>query len=256
MRFLLVQAHEDVLNVLLQVMDDGQLTDGKGRTVSFKNTILVMTSNVGSRQIMELSRGGNREAHETMKDAVKSELEAALKPELLNRIDDIVVFEPLGYDNLKDIATNLVQDTVTRTLDDNTIGLTVSDSVVEAITREALQVASQFGARPVRRAVRRYVEDTMAEAIMGDFVDEGDKVKLELARAATSDAPAMIRIFNDLTGDQKEYKVDDETGIGSADNVENLAYGELPDLDSFDDDSDDDDDDEEDGPPREIDAFQ
>jgi ATP-dependent Clp protease ATP-binding subunit ClpC len=158
----LEKAHEDVLNILLQIMDEGQLTDGKGRTVSFKNNIFVMTSNIGSKDIIQAARAAEASIDETQltSDIVKAALEEALRPELLNRIDEIVVFSPLSYENLKDIATNLIADTVARAEDDQSITIKVSDNIAEIVTRDALSVASIYGARPIRRAVQRYFEDT------------------------------------------------------------------------------------------------
>merc|ERR1712071_228869 len=118
----LEKAHEDVLNVLLQILDEGTLTDGKGRTVSFKNCIFVMTSNVGSQNILKISRGENPTAEDgsslgmDMEGVVKSELEKKMKPELLNRIDEIVVFKPLEDEVLIAIAKNILEETVQRAL--------------------------------------------------------------------------------------------------------------------------------------------
>ena len=150
------KAHEDVLNLLLQIMDEGQLTDGKGRTVSFKNNIFVMTSNIGSKDIIQAARERDIEADESQLTSkiVKAALEEALRPELLNRIDEIVVFSPLSYENLKDIATNLIASTVARAEDDQSITIKVSDNIAEIVTRDALSVASIYGARPIRRAVQ------------------------------------------------------------------------------------------------------
>ena len=150
-----------------------KLTDGKGRTVSFKNNIFVMTSNIGSRQIVEAARSFDLEVDgkQLTTDVVKGALEEALKPELLNRIDEIIVFSPLPYDQLKEISTNLIGNTVKRVADDQNIEIDVSENIAEIVTREALASASIYGARPIRRAVQRYLEDTMAEAIMSDFIN-------------------------------------------------------------------------------------
>jgi ATP-dependent Clp protease ATP-binding subunit ClpA len=231
----LEKAHEDVLNVLLQIMDEGTLTDGKGRTVNFKNTIFAMTSNIGSREILEVARQADDTADQAQltSDVVKAALEEAMKPELLNRIDEIVVFNPLSYENLKDIATNLIAGTVKRAADDQNIRMIVSDNVAEMVTREALQVSKIYGARPIRRAVQRYLEDTMAEAIMNDFVNEGDEVKVD---------------FKDPNGDKRVVKitrisangdgetsilidVDDDAGITSSESSDwQATYGDLPKL--------------------------
>jgi ATP-dependent Clp protease ATP-binding subunit ClpC len=232
----LEKAHEDVLNVLLQIMDEGTLTDGKGRTVNFKNTIFAMTSNIGSREILEVARQADDTADqaELTADVVKAALEEAMKPELLNRIDEIVVFNPLSYENLKDIATNLIAGTVKRAADDQNIRMIVSDNVAEMVTREALKVAKIYGARPIRRAVQRYLEDTMAEAIMNDFVNEGDEVKIDF-----KDPNGDKRVVKITKMAAKHYEesssilidVDDDAGITSSEISDLQATnGDLPKL--------------------------
>lgn len=228
----LEKAHEDVLNLLLQIMDEGQLTDGKGRTVSFKNNIFVMTSNIGSKDIIQAAREADIEADgsKLTSDIVKVALEEALRPELLNRIDEIVVFSPLSYENLKDIATNLIASTVSRAEEDQSITIKVSDNIAERITRDALSDASIYGARPIRRAVQRYLEDTMAEAIMSEFVDEGGEVKVNL-----KDPNGDSRIVEiTRVSDGKSFLVDVEEDAGASADVDveyEAAYGDLPDLD-------------------------
>lgn len=180
------KAHEDVLNVLLQIMDEGKLTDGKGRAVNFKNTIFVMTSNIGSTKIVEFSKeSGNGETtaerYLEMADLVKEELEKTWRPEILNRIDEIVVFNPLSMENLRSIASNILDQTAKRAGDAQGIALEVADDVALAVTRDGMEFASQYGARPIRRASQRYLEDTMSEAIMKDFVKEGDEVTITMA---------------------------------------------------------------------------
>merc|ERR1711957_153243 len=180
------KAHEDVLNVLLQIMDEGKLTDGKGRVVNFKNTIFVMTSNIGSSKIVDFSKQNSNadtttDSHNKMADLVKEELEKKWKPKILNRIDEIVVFNPLGVDNLQAIASNILEKTAKRAGDAQGIALDVAYDVVMAVTKDGMEYASQYGARPIRRASQRYLEDTMAEAIMRDFVKEGDEVSITMA---------------------------------------------------------------------------
>lgn len=221
-------------------MDEGQLTDGKGRTVNFKNTIFVMTSNIGSRGILERSRQSKAEdlQEETTK-FVKGELEQAMKPELLNRIDEIIVFNPLSYDNLKDIAINLIDEIVKRAEDDQSIRIAVSDNVVEKVTREGL--AAEFGARPIRRASKRYVEDTMAEAIVQEFVQEGDHVSLDIATGQEA-----VKVTNLNGNDSIVVPIDGDGGMGAGDALEwERLYGPPPSLD-----------DDEDALPREPDGFQ
>lgn len=239
----LEKAHEDVLNLLLQIMDEGTLTDGKGRTISFKNNIFVMTSNIGSKEILEVAKGAGVDADEAQltADVVKGALEEALRPEMLNRIDEIIVFSPLSYDNLKDIASNLIAETVRRTEDDQNIRLKVSDNIVEIVTREGLGVSSLYGARPIRRAVQRYLEDTVAEAIMSDFIDEGDECTVNLKDP--NGEKNVVEIKRLLDGESVLIDVDKDAGISEEGSNYQAAFGNLPKLD--------------DGPPkREPDAFQ
>jgi ATP-dependent Clp protease ATP-binding subunit ClpC len=227
----LEKAHEDVLNLLLQIMDEGQLTDGKGRTVSFKNNIFVMTSNIGSKDIIQAAREADTGIDEAQltSDIVKGALEEALRPELLNRIDEIVVFSPLSYENLKDIATNLIADTVARAEDDQSITIKVSDNIAEIVTRDAFSVASIYGARPIRRAVQRYLEDTMAEAIMSEFVDEGDEVTVNLKDPNGDKRIVEITRLSD--GKSTLINIDEDAGISEAQDLDYQAtYGDLPDL--------------------------
>jgi ATP-dependent Clp protease ATP-binding subunit ClpC len=227
----LEKAHEDVLNLLLQIMDEGQLTDGKGRTVSFKNNIFVMTSNIGSKDIIQASREANTDSDgsQLTSNIVKAALEEALRPELLNRIDEIVVFSPLSYENLKDIATNLIAATVARAEDDQSITIKVSDNIAEIVTRDALSVASIYGARPIRRAVQRYLEDTMAEAIMSEFVDEGDEVTVNLKDPNGDKRIVEITRLSD--GKSFLINVEEDAGISAAVDLDYQAtYGDLPDL--------------------------
>jgi ATP-dependent Clp protease ATP-binding subunit ClpC len=166
----LEKAHPDVLNILLQVMEEGILTDGKGRTVNFKNAILIMTSNVGSRRIMAMSKGesalettehvnGGPNAQEEaealyarLSEVVKEELENEMKPELLNRIDEIVVFSPLSPSDLSMIADLILQQTVNRAQKEREMRLSVTPKLTQMVMQEGSSSAAQFGGRPMRRA--------------------------------------------------------------------------------------------------------
>ena len=225
----LEKAHEDVLNLLLQIMDEGTLTDGKGRTISFKNNIFVMTSNIGSKEILQAVKGSDDGASaELTSDVVKAALEEAMRPELLNRIDEIVVFSPLEYENLKAIASNLIGDTVKRAKDDQSITLTVSDNIAEIVTREALGVASLYGARPIRRAVQRYLEDTLAEAIMSEFIDEGDTVSVNLKDP--NSGKKVVEIKRQLDGKSVLINVDEDSSISRESDDYQAAFGAIPKL--------------------------
>lgn len=211
------KAHEDVLNILLQVMDEGQLTDGKGRTVSFKNCILIMTSNIGSQKILDMSKvqAGVLE----MANTVKEELEKSMKPELLNRIDEIVVFSPLSYKNLRAIASNILDETVVRAREEQEMDLVVTEDLVEKVTEEGCMDANQYGARPIRRAAQRFLENTLSEAIMQDFVSEGEEVVVDVASKDEANEfdgdQVVVKIIKKSTGESMLVQVEDDAGLGS-----------------------------------------
>ena len=131
-------AHPDVLNILLQVMDDGILTDGKGRTVSFKNSIIIMTSNIGSKKILKMTRqeeasatkDGRRPKYSKLSAVVKGELDKTMKPEFLNRIDDVVIFQPLTEDELAEIAARMALDIALRTKLDRNVNIVVQPALL------------------------------------------------------------------------------------------------------------------------------
>ena len=245
----LEKAHEDVLNVLLQILDEGSLTDGKGRTVSFKNCIFIMTSNVGSQEILKISRGENPSAEDgssagmTMEGAVKSELEKKMKPELLNRIDEIVVFKPLEDDVLISIATGILDETVERASAEQDMDVTVTQALTAMVTREGAFSAAQFGARPMRRAAKRFLEDTLSEAIMRDFLNEGEEVIVDMATEAeangfSGDDRKIVKVTRVTNGrDSMLIPVDSEAGIGSIESnamdALNRPMPPLPDVDGF-----------------------
>uniref|UniRef100_A0A7S3Q7P1 Clp R domain-containing protein n=2 Tax=Chaetoceros debilis TaxID=122233 RepID=A0A7S3Q7P1_9STRA len=259
------KAHEDVLNILLQIMDEGKLTDGKGRVVNFKNAVVVMTSNIGSSKIVEASKANNdgtglatdivTQSLETAR-LVKEELEESWKPELLNRIDEIVIFSPLSFDNLRDIAANLIDDTAARAAEAQNVDLTVADNLIGIVAREGALFSGQYGARPIKRAVQRYLEDTMSEAIMRDFVKEGDEIQIEMSDVTEirgtklEEGQAVVQITKYSAGgnDSILIPVEAEGGIGGAvDNDWQALYGDLPSLDDGSDGSPP-------SPPRENDA--
>lgn len=165
------KAHPDVFNVLLQVLDDGRLTDGQGRQVSFKNTIIIMTSNVGSAAIAELS--GKDE--ETMRHEVDEAMHATFRPEFLNRIDDIVVFHPLGMAQIEKIVDIQLAD-VRERLARGRMTLTISPAAKQMLAVGGLDPV--FGARPLKRLIQREVVDAIAAAIIDGRVHEGDAIEL------------------------------------------------------------------------------
>ena len=218
------KAHPDVLNILLQIMDEGSLTDGKGRMVSFKNTIVIMTSNIGSEEISKAYSDDSEgeittESTEKQSQILAKAMEKALTPELRNRLDEVVYFKPLTYDNLLEITTNLLDNTINRARKDQDMILTVSDDVAEQITKEAFQQSRQYGARPVRRAIQRYLEDTMSDAIMREFISPEDEVLVEMAEdnSEKSDVPSYVKISKFARGkkDSITLPVDDGAIVGS-----------------------------------------
>ena len=186
------KAHPDVFNILLQVLDDGRLTDGQGRVVSFKNTIIIMTSNVGSQVIAAGEQNGDDKAVVDRK--VNDALRATFKPEFLNRIDDIVVFHPLGLADIEKIVDIQLKG-VRERLDNERISLTLTPAAIEALALDGLDPV--YGARPLKRLIQRQVVDNVANLIIAGELHEGDSVKIEVRgnteffaeRAAASDVP-------------------------------------------------------------------
>jgi ATP-dependent Clp protease ATP-binding subunit ClpA len=230
------KAHEDVLNVLLQILDEGQLTDGKGRRVSFKNAIVVLTSNIGSQQIVDLSRESGLDSA-SLAEVIQTELEKEMKPELINRLDETIVFSPLSFDDLKSIASNLVDQTKQRAAVENQMSLTVADNLIEVISREGFVTASQYGARPIRRAVQKYLEDTLAEAIIRSFLQAGDEVKVELGKSQ-ADNPQVKITKNFSNGSRLGESMMIAVNSSSDLSLEYLAFGDIPKLGDDEDDDD------------------
>ena len=174
------KAHPDVLNLLLQILEDGVLTDSHGRTVDFRNTVIIMTSNIGARTIIDRKTLGfknqNDETNnlEISKDVVK-ELKRELKPELINRIDEIIVFNKLEKKHLKQIVDLMIRETLER-LEQKHIKLKIEDKVKDLIVDKGTDYS--YGARPLRRAIQSIVEDKIAEEIIDGKLQEGDKAKL------------------------------------------------------------------------------
>jgi len=166
------KAHPDVFNILLQILDDGRLTDGKGRTVDFKNTVLIMTSNVASQAIFELAQ----KDREAMRKHVLDALQATFKPEFLNRIDDIVVFNPLGHDELSQII-DLQLAHLRRLLAERKVEIELTPQARELLFREGYDPA--YGARPLKRAIQRLIQDPLALKILNGKVLPGDHVLVE-----------------------------------------------------------------------------
>ena len=168
------KAHPDVFNILLQVLDDGRLTDSKGRTVDFRNTIIIMTSNIGSRYITEINAiPGTREystQYERVVERVQEEMRHVFRPEFLNRIDEIIVFNPLGMEQLKKIVDILLGYTM-RKLKEREIVLKVNDEVKVFLANKGFDPI--YGARPLRRTIQKYLENPLAEFILRNNVEKG-----------------------------------------------------------------------------------
>ncbi len=168
------KAHPDVFNVLLQILDDGRMTDGKGRTADFKNTVLIMTSNIGSQWIQEL---GGRNAAE-MERRVMEALHATFKPEFLNRIDETVIFNSLGPEEIKEIV-GIQLETLRKRLEANHITLTVTDNAKTLLAESGFDPV--YGARPLKRAIQHMIQDPLAANILEGTVKEDDEVQADVA---------------------------------------------------------------------------
>jgi len=166
------KAHPDVFNVLLQILEDGRLTDGKGRTVDFRNTVLVMTSNVGSTAIFELAQ---KDPERARKEAMEA-LRASFRPEFINRIDEIVIFNPLGKEQLARIVVLLLKD-VEKLLRDRQITLELTPLATELLLSEGYDPA--YGARPLRRTIQRLIQDPLALEILNGTILPGDHIRVD-----------------------------------------------------------------------------
>ena len=173
------KAHPDVFNVLLQILDDGRLTDGKGRVVNFKNTVIIMTSNLGSQEILNRAKIG----FITQKDFVEAEgvikemLKAQFRPEFLNRIDDIVVFKSLDKTQVKAIAEILLKNLSERLEKQINVKLTWTDKAVETLSEQGFD--PNFGARPLRRLLTHTVETELSKKIIAGEVKENETVQID-----------------------------------------------------------------------------
>ncbi len=170
------KAHPDVFNTLLQVLDDGRLTDGQGRTVDFKNVIVIMTSNIGSHRILEYRGAFEGEDYRRMKDAVLSELRTAFRPEFLNRLDEIIVFHALSEEHLKDIVEIQLAGLRAR-LDERHITLQLTDAARTRLVREGYDPV--YGARPLKRAIQREIETPLAKRILGGEIRDGQRLLVD-----------------------------------------------------------------------------
>ena len=170
------KAHHDVFNVLLQIFDDGRLTDGHGRTVDFKNTVIIMTSNIGSHYLLE-GITSNGEIREDVRERVMNELRQHFRPEFLNRVDEIIMFKPLTLDEVKQIVRLMIND-LARRLEERRIRIDVSDKALEYIARTGYDPI--YGARPLRRYIQRELETRIGRALIAGDILEGATIKIDV----------------------------------------------------------------------------
>jgi ATP-dependent Clp protease ATP-binding subunit ClpB len=172
------KAHPDVFNILLQVLDDGRLTDGQGRTVDFSNTVVIMTSNMGSDVIQAMAgESGTEKGYEEMKSAVMEIVSTHFRPEFINRIDDSVVFRPLGKEEIRKIAAIQLKN-LSKRLGENDLSIEFSDAALDMIGEEGFDPV--YGARPLKRAIQREIENPLAQKILGGEFASGDKIMADI----------------------------------------------------------------------------
>ena len=178
------KAHPDVFNIMLQILDDGRLTDAKGRHINFKNTIIIMTSNVGASMITTTSKLGfstaddeSKDKYEKLKETVTEEMKKAFRPEFLNRIDETIVFSHLSKEEIRQIVDLMLKDLFKR-LEEKNLSVEVTDEVKDHLAKDGYSEA--YGARPLRRLIQRKIEDNLAEEILSGKYSQGDTIRLTL----------------------------------------------------------------------------
>ena len=200
------KAHPDIFNIMLQILDDGRLTDAKGRHINFKNTVIIMTSNVGASMITTQGKLGfttaeneKKDKYEKLKDTVNEELKKAFRPEFLNRIDDIIVFAHLSKEEIREIVDLMMKDLFKR-LSERELSMEVTDEVKDFLAKDGYSEA--YGARPLRRLIQRKIEDELAEEILTNAYEPGDTIVLKLKDEKI--------VFEKKSGEQKqEEKVEE-----------------------------------------------
>lgn len=192
------KAHPDVFNLLLQVLDDGHITDAQGRKIDFKNTVIIMTSNAGAESIISPKRLGfgavadEKADYKVMKDRVMEEVKHIFKPEFINRIDEIIVFHPLNKGHMKDIVTIMLKEIMKRTKEQMNITLSVDEAAKEFLINKGYD--EKYGARPLRRTIQSCLEDRLAEEILDGAVKEGDEVLVSQGEAELKfSVPELIK---------------------------------------------------------------
>ncbi len=201
------KAHPDVFNILLQILDDGRLTDAKGKHINFKNTIIIMTSNVGASMITTQGKLGfstaeneKKDKYDKLKDTVNEELKKAFRPEFLNRIDDIIVFSHLSKEEIRQIVDLMMKDLFKR-LSERELSIEVTDEVKDYLAKDGYSEA--YGARPLRRLIQRKIEDQLAEEILGNAYQPGDTIVLKLD---TSEGEGKEKLVFERKAGGKEKK--------------------------------------------------
>ncbi len=177
------KAHPDVFNILLQVLDEGHLTDNYGRVIDFKNTVVIMTSNIGARDITKGGRLGfhapdQKSSFERMAEKVKEEMQHVFNPEFLNRLDDVIVFHPLSQENIAEIVGILLKD-VQKRLGDEELTLKLTDAASALLVKHGYD--EKFGARPLKRAIQKFIEDPLSEKILLAEFSKGDEIEVDLS---------------------------------------------------------------------------
>ena len=173
------KAHPDVFNVLLQILEDGRLTDGQGRVVDFKNTVIVMTSNAGAHTIKKQRSMGfgssvsSEKNYEAMKDSIMDEVKRTFRPEFLNRVDELIVFHALNEENIREISALMLRE-VSRRIEEQGMHLSFDEEAVQVLAQAGYD--TQYGARPLRRAIQRQVEDALSEEILSGRIKLGESV--------------------------------------------------------------------------------
>lgn len=183
------KAHNDVFNVLLQLLDDGRMTDGQGRTVDFRNTIIIMTSNVGSRHIQEFDESD----YEAMKSSVWKDLQAQFKPEFINRVDDVVIFHPLGLEQIK-VIIDIQLERLKKLLAEKELSLELTDAAKEKLASAGYD--PHFGARPLKRAIQHEVQDPLAMEILSGKFSEGDIIVADIPKG--TEEKLVFKKINEL----------------------------------------------------------
>lgn len=176
------KAHPEVFNILLQVLEDGRLTDSKGRVVDFRNTLIILTSNVGAEAIKRnttlgfTSPDNNERDYNNMKDKVMAELKKSFRPEFLNRIDEIIVFHSLEEKHIAEIVT-LMAEELRKRLKEQDVDFELTDAAKAFLAKEGYDPA--YGARPLRRAIQKHIEDRLSEELLKGDIEKGDSVTID-----------------------------------------------------------------------------